>query len=150
MDNLTPELMASLESSSKLRKVLEQTLPKELTDYLVHLVAKDISHRKFLKLTMDENAFPLGVAVGSGVYLFCLIVLMTVLFEFISYLITAPFKEYSVFLDNDSITYDNTCIKYEDVYMIEIDSGMMSKKRGCSEPCYLNIFSDKDNGTLIP
>jgi hypothetical protein len=114
------------------------------TEITLHMIMASV------QLTMDENAFPLGVAVGSGVYFFCSIVLMTVLFEFISYLITAPFKEYSVLLDNDSITYDNTCIKYEDVYMIEIDSGMMSKNRGCSEPCYLNIFSDKDNGTLIP
>ena len=49
MDNLNPELLSILESSSKLRKVLEQALPRELTDYLLHLVAKDISHRKFLK-----------------------------------------------------------------------------------------------------
>ena len=55
MDNLNPELLPILKSSSKLRKVLEQTLPKELTDYLVHLVAKDISHRKFLKLTSEES-----------------------------------------------------------------------------------------------
>ena len=51
MEQMMPELEEFLESSFKLRKLLEQVLPKEVVDYLVLLVAKDDAHRKFLKIT---------------------------------------------------------------------------------------------------
>ena len=38
----------------KLRKILEQVLPQEAIDHIINLIAKDGAHRKFLKLT-EEN-----------------------------------------------------------------------------------------------
>lgn len=53
MEHMTPELEEFLESSFKLRKLLEQVLPKEAVDYILMLVAKDGAHRKFLKITEE-------------------------------------------------------------------------------------------------
>lgn len=54
MEQMTPELEEFLESSFKLRKLLEQVLPQEAVDYILMLIAKDGAHRKFLKIT-EEN-----------------------------------------------------------------------------------------------
>ena len=51
---MTAELEEILQSSYKLRKALEQVLPKDAVDYLITLVAMDGAHRKFLKLA-EEN-----------------------------------------------------------------------------------------------
>jgi hypothetical protein len=53
MESMTPELEEFLESSFKLRKLLEQVLPKEAVDYILTLIAKDGAHRKFLKITEE-------------------------------------------------------------------------------------------------
>ena len=53
MEQMTPELEEFLESSFKLRKLLEQALPKEAVDYILVLIAKDGAHRKFLKITEE-------------------------------------------------------------------------------------------------
>ena len=52
---MTPELEELLESSFRLTKTLEQVLPKEATDYILDLIAKDNAHRKFLKITDEQN-----------------------------------------------------------------------------------------------
>lgn len=49
-----PEIEDLLESSYKLRKILEAVLPKEAIDHILELVAKDSAHRKYLKIT-EEN-----------------------------------------------------------------------------------------------
>ena len=54
MENLSPELEDLLASTFKLRKILEQVLPQEAIEYIINLIAKDGAHRKFLKLT-EEN-----------------------------------------------------------------------------------------------
>lgn len=51
---MSPELEELLESSFKLRKAFEQILPPEAVDYILNLIAKDGAHRKFLKIT-EEN-----------------------------------------------------------------------------------------------
>ena len=48
---MSPELEEFLSNSFKLRRTLEQSLPKEAVDYLLLLIAKDGAHKKFLKLT---------------------------------------------------------------------------------------------------
>ena len=50
---LSKELEEFLESSFKLRKTFEQVLPKEATDYILDLIAKDRAHRKYLKITEE-------------------------------------------------------------------------------------------------
>ena len=50
---MTPELEEFFSNSFKLRKTLEQVLPKEAIDYLLDLIARDLAHRKFLKLTEE-------------------------------------------------------------------------------------------------
>lgn len=55
MEQLSPELETFLEGSFKLRKLLEQVLPKDAVDYILMLVAKDGAHRKFLKLTEETT-----------------------------------------------------------------------------------------------
>jgi transcription termination factor Rho len=49
------ELEEFFESSFKLRKILEQVLPKEAIDYILDLIAKDNAHHKFLKITKEEE-----------------------------------------------------------------------------------------------
>ena len=41
MEKLSPELEELLSSFFKLRKLLEQLLPKEAIDYIINLIAKD-------------------------------------------------------------------------------------------------------------
>lgn len=53
MEKLSPELEDLLSSSFKLRKIFEQVLSKEAVEYLLDLIAKDVAHRKFLKLTEE-------------------------------------------------------------------------------------------------
>ena len=53
METLSPEIEELLNSSFKLRKTMEQILPKEAVDYILLLIAKDGAHRNFLKLTED-------------------------------------------------------------------------------------------------
>ena len=50
---MTPEIEELLCSGYKVRKTIEQVLPKEAVDYILDLIAKDFAHRKFLKIT-DE------------------------------------------------------------------------------------------------
>ena len=54
MEKLSPELEDLLASTFKLRKILEQVLPQEAIEYIINLIAKDGAHRKFIKLT-EEN-----------------------------------------------------------------------------------------------
>ena len=51
---MTAELEELFENKFRLRRTLEQVLPKEATDYIMNLIAKDGAHRKFLKIT-EEN-----------------------------------------------------------------------------------------------
>ena len=51
---MTAELENLLASSYKLRKILSQSLPPELVDYILELVVKDGAHRKYLKIVEDE------------------------------------------------------------------------------------------------
>jgi hypothetical protein len=55
MYNLSHELEEFFNSSFKVRKTLEQVLPKEAIDYLLDLVAKDFAHRKFLKIAEETE-----------------------------------------------------------------------------------------------
>lgn len=52
---MSPELEELLESSFRLRKTLEQVLPKEAIDYILELIAKDSAHRKFLNITEETE-----------------------------------------------------------------------------------------------
>ena len=51
---MSPELEELLESSFRVRKLLEQVLTKEATDYIMSLIARDGAHRKYLKI-VEEN-----------------------------------------------------------------------------------------------
>jgi hypothetical protein len=51
---MSPELEEFLSSSFKLRKLLEPVLPKEAVDYLLTLIAKDMAHIKYIKITEKE------------------------------------------------------------------------------------------------
>ena len=51
---MSPELEELLGSPFKLRKILEQVLPADAINYILELIVKDGAHRKFLKLT-EEN-----------------------------------------------------------------------------------------------
>ena len=53
MEKLSPELEDFLDNSFRLRKALEQVLPKEAIDYILELIAKDGAHRRFLALTEE-------------------------------------------------------------------------------------------------
>lgn len=55
MDILSPELEEFLAGSFKIRKTLEQVLPKEAIDYILQLIAKDMAHRKYLKLVEETE-----------------------------------------------------------------------------------------------
>ena len=57
---MSPELEEILNGTYRLRKTLEQVLPKEAVDYIVLLVAKDGAHRKFLKITEESNNEDIG------------------------------------------------------------------------------------------
>ena len=52
---MTPELEEFFSSSYRLRKTLEQVLPKEAIDYILDLIVKDLSHRNFLRLIEDNE-----------------------------------------------------------------------------------------------
>ena len=52
---MSPEIEDLLESSYKLRKVLEPVLPREAIDYILELVAKDGAHRKYLKIIKENK-----------------------------------------------------------------------------------------------
>jgi hypothetical protein len=55
METLSNELEEFFSSSFKVRKVFEQVLPNDATEYLLDLIAKDLSHRKFLKITEESE-----------------------------------------------------------------------------------------------
>lgn len=57
---MNTELEELLESSFKMRKLLEQVLPKEAVDYILTLLAKDGAHRRYLKI-VEENENDLSV-----------------------------------------------------------------------------------------
>ena len=52
---MSPELEELFSSSFKTRKILEQVLPKEAIDYILNLIAKDIAHRKYLKIIEEPK-----------------------------------------------------------------------------------------------
>jgi hypothetical protein len=52
-DTISVELEQLLNGSFKLRKTLEQVLPPEAVEYILILIAKDVAHRKFLKITEE-------------------------------------------------------------------------------------------------
>jgi hypothetical protein len=54
MENISTELEQLLSSSFKLRKTLEQVLPKEAIDYIIDLIAKDGAHRKYLEIVKED------------------------------------------------------------------------------------------------
>jgi hypothetical protein len=51
---MSPELEELLESSFKLKQILSQVLPQEAVEHILNLIARDGAHRKYLKLT-EEN-----------------------------------------------------------------------------------------------
>ena len=51
---MTEELDEYLRSTFRLRKALEQIMPKEVADYILELIAKDTAHRNYLDL-IEEN-----------------------------------------------------------------------------------------------
>lgn len=51
---MTNELDEYLRSTFKLRKILEQVIPKEAVDYILELIVKDTLHRDYLSIT-EEN-----------------------------------------------------------------------------------------------
>lgn len=57
---MNTELEELLESSFKMRKLLEQVLPKEAVDYILNLLAKDGAHRRYLKI-VEENENDLSI-----------------------------------------------------------------------------------------
>lgn len=52
---MSPELEELLYSNFRLRQTLSQVLSKEAVDYIIELIVKDATHRKYLKLTEEEN-----------------------------------------------------------------------------------------------
>lgn len=52
---MSPELEELLHSTFKLRQTLSQVLPKEAVDYIIELIVQDSAHRKYLKLTEENN-----------------------------------------------------------------------------------------------
>ena len=52
---MSPELEELLESPFKLRQVLAQVLSQEAVDYIIELIVKDGTHRKFLKITEETE-----------------------------------------------------------------------------------------------
>ena len=55
MIDLSPEVEELVSSSFTLRRILSPVLPPQAVDYICELIAKDGAHRKFLKLTSEEN-----------------------------------------------------------------------------------------------
>jgi hypothetical protein len=55
METISAEVEELLEGSFRLRKTLEQVLPKEAVDYILRLIVKDGAHRKFLKITKETK-----------------------------------------------------------------------------------------------
>ena len=53
-NNISKELEEFLENSFRLRKTLEQVLPKEAVDYILNLIASDTAHHKLLELTEES------------------------------------------------------------------------------------------------
>ena len=51
---MTAELEEFLENSFRLKQALAQVLPTEAVDYIIELLAKDRSHRNYLKI-VEEN-----------------------------------------------------------------------------------------------
>lgn len=43
-----------LDNSFKLSRTLEQLMPKDVSDYIMELIAKDKAHRKYLSI-VEEN-----------------------------------------------------------------------------------------------
>ena len=52
---MSTELEEFLECPFKIRKILEQVLPKEAIDYILSLIAKDSAHRKYLKIVEETE-----------------------------------------------------------------------------------------------
>ena len=51
--NLSAESKEILNNRLKLRQSLSQMLPKDLIDYIMELIVKDLSHQKYLELTKN-------------------------------------------------------------------------------------------------
>ena len=52
---MTPELEELLHSTFVLKQKLSTILPADAVNYIMELIAKDGAHRKYLKLTEEEN-----------------------------------------------------------------------------------------------
>ena len=52
---MSPELEELLSKDFVLRQKLITILPAEAVDYILELIAKDGAHRKYLKLTEEDN-----------------------------------------------------------------------------------------------
>lgn len=52
---MTTELEELFENKFRLRRTLEQVLPKEAIDYIMNLIAKDGAHRKYLKIVGEDE-----------------------------------------------------------------------------------------------
>lgn len=63
-------------------------------------------------------------AVLGGVVCFFGTNLALIGMDIIIFLISYPFVKYSVFLDDDSITYQNRCVRYDDIISVKIDRGV--------------------------
>lgn len=50
---MTKELEELFECDFKLRKLLEQVLPKEAVDYILCLIVKDNAHRKLMNIVEE-------------------------------------------------------------------------------------------------
>ena len=52
-NNLSNQSKELLDTRMKLRQSLSQILPKDLVDYIMELIVKDLSHQKFIELSKD-------------------------------------------------------------------------------------------------
>lgn len=55
MEEMSEDLETLFEESFKLRKTLESILPKQAVDYILILIAKDMAHRKLLKIIKENS-----------------------------------------------------------------------------------------------
>lgn len=74
----------------------------------------------------------------------CLLMMaLTVVVCSIVNLVTYPFTKRHVTLSKDAVSRDRTSVKYDDITLIELDSGMITRM-GPSESCCLNCYSFND------
>lgn len=51
--NLSNQSKEILDNKLKLRQSLNQIFPKDLVNYIMEVITKDLSHQKYLELTKD-------------------------------------------------------------------------------------------------